>query len=317
MCTVHWHFASRGVHVTTSTDENLDHETPATVKNTETKLNSATGPGVFGVHLHTSIRYANAAISLYNDENQAYTYGYVPILIAKTGIFLKEKGIHHIPCPQLLYGADTTLGTDVEWIFRTGSSPKRMQELQHTFDNPDRYGKGFDWTGYTVHDGANLLLRYLLQLPESLIPLELYDRFRCPLRSHQAAAIGTMDDQMSCTGDTSDPLAMIETYQTLVLALPPHSRQLFLYLLDLLAAFGSKSNLNKMTIPNLAEVFQPGILSHPQHSSSIVERRLSVDVMIFFIENQDQFLISMPGTISELPSFFTRMRLRILDSLSS
>ena len=42
--------------------------------------------------LQTSIRYANVAISLLNDEGQSYIYGYVPIVVAKCGVFLKEKG---------------------------------------------------------------------------------------------------------------------------------------------------------------------------------------------------------------------------------
>lgn len=48
--------------------------------------------GIFGVPLQTSIRYANVAISLYNDEGQSYIYGYVPIVVAKCGVFLKERG---------------------------------------------------------------------------------------------------------------------------------------------------------------------------------------------------------------------------------
>ena len=48
--------------------------------------------GIFGVPLQESIRYANVAISLYNDEGQSYIYGYVPIVVAKCGVFLKEKG---------------------------------------------------------------------------------------------------------------------------------------------------------------------------------------------------------------------------------
>lgn len=48
--------------------------------------------GIFGVPLQQSIRYANVAISLFNDEGQSYIYGYVPIVVAKCGVFLKEKG---------------------------------------------------------------------------------------------------------------------------------------------------------------------------------------------------------------------------------
>lgn len=48
--------------------------------------------GIFGVPLQVSIRYANVAISLFNEEGQSYIYGYVPIVVAKCGVFLKEKG---------------------------------------------------------------------------------------------------------------------------------------------------------------------------------------------------------------------------------
>ena len=48
--------------------------------------------GIFGVPLSTSIKYANVAISLTDSEGKQFTYGYVPIVVAKCGVFLKEKG---------------------------------------------------------------------------------------------------------------------------------------------------------------------------------------------------------------------------------
>ena len=53
---------------------------------------------VFGVELQTSIRYANVAISLQNEEGESYIYGYIPIVVAKCGVFLKEKGEHPSGC---------------------------------------------------------------------------------------------------------------------------------------------------------------------------------------------------------------------------
>ncbi|KAI7091460.1 RhoGAP-domain-containing protein [Hortaea werneckii] len=233
--------------------------------------------GIFGVPLQQSIRYANVAISLYNDEGQSYIYGYVPIVVAKCGVYLKEKA------------------TDVEGIFRLAGSEKRIKELKVAFDSPDRYGKGLDWTGYTVHDAANILRRYFNQLPEPIIPLEFYQRFRQPLRNHQAQAVGAIEAQGPSVGDFNHDAA-IKAYQGLITELPPLNRQLLLYILDLLAVFASKSDLNKMTTANLAAIFQPGILSHPQHDMAPQEYRLSQDVLIFLIENQDSFLIGMPGT---------------------
>ena len=54
-------------------------------------------PGIFGVTLAESIRYANVAISLSNDKGESFIYGYVPIVVAKCGVFLKEKGQLHAP----------------------------------------------------------------------------------------------------------------------------------------------------------------------------------------------------------------------------
>jgi hypothetical protein len=149
-----------------------------------------------------------------------------------------------------------------------------------------------------VHDAANILRRYFNQLPEPIIPLEFYERFRDPLKNHQAQAVGAMDAQSPTIGDFQ-PDAAIRIYQALITELPPLNRQLLLYILDLLAVFASKSDLNKMTTPNLAAIFQPGLLSHPQHDMAPQEYRLSQDVLIFLIENQDSFLIGMPGTAAD------------------
>lgn len=177
-------------------------------------------------------------------------------------------------------------------------SAKRIKELQTVFDSPDRYGKGLDWTGYTVHDAANILRRYLNQLPQPIVPLDFYDRFRDPVRGHQAQAVGDMEAQAQDVGDFDVDRA-IRTYQRLITELPPLNRQLLLYILDLLSVFASKSDLNRMTSANLAAIFQPGLISHPSHDMSPQEYRLSQDVLIFLIENQDNFLIGMTGTAAD------------------
>ena len=188
--------------------------------------------------------------------------------------------------------------TDVQGIFRLSGSTKRIKELQNIFDSPDRYGKGLDWTGYTVHDAANILRRYLNQLPQPIIPLDFYERFRDPLRSHQTQAVGDMEAQAQDIGDFDQEKA-IATYQQLITELPPLNRQLLLYILDLLSVFASKSDINLMTSANLSAIFQPGLLSHPHHDMSPQEYRLSQDVLIFLIDNQDNFLIGMRGTAAD------------------
>lgn len=64
-------------------------------------------PGIFGVPLRQSIVYANVAISLVDDHGKSYIYGYVPIVVAKCGVFLKEKGTYIVKSPSIL--RDTVL----------------------------------------------------------------------------------------------------------------------------------------------------------------------------------------------------------------
>ncbi|QPH12549.1 hypothetical protein C2857_004754 [Epichloe festucae Fl1] len=236
-------------------------------------------PGIFGVPLRQSIIYANVAISLIDENGQSYIYGYVPIVVAKCGVFLKEKA------------------TGVEGIFRLSGSEKRIKELKHVFNSPDRYGKGLVWEGYTVHDAANVLRRYLNDLPEPVVPLGLYEKFRDPLRGATKQPSGDAEGPQFV--DNFDELAAIKKYQQLITELPPLNRQLLLYILDLLAVFAAKSDENRMNSQNLAAIFQPGMLSHPNHAMAPEEYRLNQCVLIFLIENQDHFLIGMQGTAAD------------------
>ncbi|GAA5841840.1 hypothetical protein JCM3766R1_005586 [Sporobolomyces carnicolor] len=180
---------------------------------------------VFGVSLEQSLQYASVAISMVGQDGKQYVYGYVPIVVAKCGMMLKETATH------------------TEGIFRVSGSNKRINQLQVVFDEPPRYGKDFDWTGYSVHDAASVLRRYLNSLPEPVIPAGLYLDFTAVLQRPQP-----IDDS-------------IAAYRHLISLLPPASRYLLLYLLDFLSVFARCSSKNLMTASNLAVVFQPGLVS--------------------------------------------------------
>lgn len=176
-------------------------------------------------------------------------------------------------------------------------SEKRIKELKLVFDSPDRYGKGLSWDGYTVHDAANVLRRYLNDLPEPVVPLDLYEKFRDPLRGATRSAVGDAEGPHFI--DDFDVKNAIVKYQQLIKELPPLNRQLLLYILDLLAVFAAKADENRMNSQNLAAIFQPGMLSHPIHAMAPEEYRLNQCVIIFLIENQDHFLIGMQGTAAD------------------
>ncbi|ORY73666.1 Rho GTPase activation protein [Protomyces lactucae-debilis] len=229
----------------------------ARFKSKPSKKEEQPSKGIFGVPLHQSIQYANVAISLYNDQGQPFIYGHIPVVVAKCGLFLKEHA------------------TEVEGIFRLSGSAKRIKELQEVFDLPPKYGKQHEWNTYTVHDAANVLRRYLNHLPDPIIPTDWYDSVREPIRNDW-------------------PLERaIPRMQELVSSLPPVNRQLLLYILDLLAVFASKAEMNRMTSENLSAIFQPGVLSHPRDDMAPQEYHLSQKVLVFLIDNQAHFLLDM------------------------
>lgn len=47
---------------------------------------------VFGVPLRKSLKYASVAISMAGEDGNQYVWGYVPVIVAKVGLYLKENG---------------------------------------------------------------------------------------------------------------------------------------------------------------------------------------------------------------------------------
>jgi hypothetical protein len=71
------------------------------------------------------------------------------------------------------------LGLQTEGIFRLSGSVKKVKELEQIFDSPEQqWGATLLWDGYTVHDTANILRRFLNFLPNPVITHQLYQPFR-------------------------------------------------------------------------------------------------------------------------------------------
>lgn len=178
------------------------------------------------------------------------------------------------------------LGTEVKDLFTVSGSPLRLQKLEAAFNEPPRYGEGFDWSGYTVHDAASILLRFLLRLPEPIIPLRMYEAFQEPVQANKQYPINAIFNNQA-----------IRKYQEQFALLPPYLRQLLLYLLDLLAVFASKSESNNLTAERLATIFQPAILSPVRAGEEFVEesayRKLSRAILTYLIKHQESFLVGM------------------------
>ncbi|KAJ7455241.1 Rho GTPase activation protein [Mycena galericulata] len=216
---------------------------------------------VFGKPLKESLKYASVQISTANANGELYVWGYIPVVVAKCGLYLKENA------------------TEVPGTFRVNGSNKRMRDLQALFETPPRYGKSLDWKqeSYTTHDVASVFRRYLTQMPEPVIPHDMYHAVR---------------DVLAKQPFNQDEV--IATYKRLIRAMPRANQYLLLYVLDLLSVFARKSDKNLMTATNLAVIFRPGLISHPAHEMSPTEHNLSQKVLEFLIAQQDWFMLDIP-----------------------
>ncbi|KAI9032928.1 hypothetical protein CLU79DRAFT_728803 [Phycomyces nitens] len=211
---------------------------------------------VFGVQLELSIRYAQSTISYFDTARSTQPQlGAIPIIVSRCGAFLKQNALH-------------TVG-----VFRLSGSSRRIQVLQDIFDKPSTsYGAHIDWHGFTVHDIATLLRRYLNHLPNPVITHEYYKPF-CDIMHNRTY---TTTDQR------------ITAFRSLIRKLPLAHQHLLLYLLDMLNVFAQNSCVNRMDASNLAAMFCPAILSHPSQNTPI-SYVVSQRVIEFLIEFHSLF----------------------------
>ncbi|RCH79423.1 hypothetical protein CU097_001334, partial [Rhizopus azygosporus] len=212
--------------------------------------------GVFGIPLVDSICYAHSRISFVDQRTGKDCNGVIPIVIAKCGSFLKQEALYE------------------EGIFRISGNVKRISILQSLFDTPESYGLDIDWTGYTPHDAANLLSRYLNYLPEPLITLEYQNSFK-----------NIIDVEFPSIE------VKIHAFQKLIEKLPVVHQYLLLYILDLLHLFSLYSDYTRMDITSLSTAFAPAILSDPNDAMNPAGYKKSQSVLLFLIQYQEHFMM--------------------------
>ncbi|XP_026123819.1 rho GTPase-activating protein 6-like isoform X2 [Carassius auratus] len=209
-----------------------------------------------------------------------------------------------------------TYGLQTLGIFRVGSSKKRVRQLREDFD------MGIDVAldeEHSVHDVAALLKEFLRDMPDPLLPRELYQAFL-----HANLLRGA--DQL--------------TYlQQLLYLLPPCNCDTLLRLLTLLHTVQENANSstgpnqkeisgNKMTSANLAVIFGPNLLQKERGS----ERELSpqalgiedstaiISVILMLIQNhqhlftvsaelQQEVLMSLIQTDPDVIDYLLRRKL--------
>uniref|UniRef100_A0A671KAK3 Rho GTPase activating protein 36 n=1 Tax=Sinocyclocheilus anshuiensis TaxID=1608454 RepID=A0A671KAK3_9TELE len=209
-----------------------------------------------------------------------------------------------------------THGLKTLGIFRVGSSKKRVRQLHEDFD------MGIDVLldeEHSVHDVAALLKEFLRDMPDPLLPRELYRAF---LHANQLRG--------------ADQLTYL---QQLLYLLPPCNCDTLLRLLTLLHTVQENANSstgpnqqeisgNKMTAANLAVIFGPNLLQKERGSErelspqalGIEDSTVIISVTLMLIQNhqhlftvsaelQQEMLMSLIQTDPDVIDYLLRRKL--------
>ncbi|KAM3857530.1 rho GTPase-activating protein 36 [Diretmus argenteus] len=207
-----------------------------------------------------------------------------------------------------------TYGLQTLGIFRVGSSKKRVRQLREDFD------RGADVQldeEHSVHDVAALLKEFLRDMPDPLLPRELYPAFL------HANLLRGMDQ--------------LQYLQHLIYLLPPCNCDTLLRLLTLLHTVQSYAQDsirtndeeipgNKMTAANLAVIFGPNLLQGERggdlsvQTMSIEDSTAIINVTLVLIQNyrrlftvsaevQQEVLMSLIQTDPDIIDYLLRRKL--------
>lgn len=128
-------------------------------------------------------------------------------------------------------------GLDKESIFRQPTNQKRVDAMKEQIDK----GLTMDFSKEDSYDTAFLLRTYLKELPQPLLPSNLYDAFKA------CNAVEKRRDRLVAISDV-------------LVQLPPFNLEAFATITQLLHEVSSFESTNKMTARNLANVLGPSMI---------------------------------------------------------
>ncbi|KAJ1723402.1 GTPase activating protein (GAP) for Rho1p [Coemansia erecta] len=229
---------------------------------------------LFGMPLANAVRAAGVRVGTVAYSSEPCV---VPSVVAVCGRHLWEQG------------------QQTQGIFRVNGSMKRVQKLQDEFNERPEYGRHIEWTGYTLHDAATILRRYLISLPESVISVEHYSIF------------------MDKYAETLPDETKARDYGIMIGRLEPEAQHTLLYMLELLSVFAKPENCERtlMNASNLAAVLQPCLLVHPGHVANPHEYSKAKDVVEFLIVNASAMY---PGLCMQQQSALVGSRYSMLSA---
>lgn len=266
----------------------------------------------FGVPLSDAIDIAHAKISILNNDlnsNQVLQYGKIPIVVAKCGVYLKKKGLNvegifrvggsskRLKDLQLIFNNPPDFGKKLNWdgynvhdaalilrrYLNALPEPLIPLDLYETFRKPlQNRERIISYMKFKAENPKKSLKEFDLDL-ESISNSNSNANSQTDLSSEDNLSTQRRHKK-NYKKLTRDVHESIQEYKILVDKLPLLSKQLLFYILDLLAMVQNHASDNLMSSRNLSAIFQPSILSHPNHDLDPIEYALSQVVVEFLIQ---------------------------------
>lgn len=275
------------------------------------------GNEVFGVPLEDSINIAESLISVPSDDPGDFIrYGRIPLLVGKCGSFLKEKGLRvegifrvagsskRVKELQYLFSTPPEYGRKLNWegytvhdaasLFRRflNNLPEPLvplalyEQFREPVKSRPRIVNHIKARNDTIERRIHQIQQ---QQQEGRTPDEDDHESEKGLTTEQIEA-KRQKELRKQKKIAKDLRAALKEYKLLIDKLPEAQKHLLYYLLDLLTMFSDNSRSNLMSARNLAAIFQPSILSHPNHDLTPEEYALSQAVVEVLIEYSKRLL---------------------------
>ncbi|KAK3578719.1 hypothetical protein CHS0354_010103 [Potamilus streckersoni] len=199
--------------------------------------------------------------------------------ISETMKYERSVGKRKVPylveqCIEFL----TIYGLETEGLFRLPGRTVLIREMKDRFDQGEKVI--FDEASIDIHTVASLLKQYIRELPEPLIPGNLYQQLmNCAMRFQSKKEQPEKDEE-------------VQQVQQLMKEVPADNYNMLKYLCQFLFQVAEKSSVNKMDATNLATVFGPNVARHPNMEDSpelfmLTMADLNQQLMFMFINYCD------------------------------
>lgn len=200
--------------------------------------------------------------------------------LAETMQFESSKSKRKVPyIVDACIGFLRVYGTEIEGLFRLPGRMILVRELKEKFDVGEQVV--LDINEMDVHSVASLLKQYLRELPECLIPYQKYQEY-------MNIAMKFQD-----TSNSENKMEQVEILKTAMSGLPQDNYNVLKCLCKFLKEIAAKTHINKMSASNLATVFGPNIIRHPNMEDNpeifmLTTADLSQQLAFMLINHSDQ-----------------------------